>query len=139
MLKQFVPYSLNWDQLNLKGFNCKMWLSLIQRECPFHILCRPFKEKIALSIGPSIPSVCHENLTLALTLPFLHISSLNIKIYRLCQDGHDDATLLRSRSQLLEFCSFFILVFLTRYLRTTQVFNWTHPSSLWICMLIFDF
>jgi len=39
--------------------------------------CLPFKEKAIQSWGSLGPSVCHENLTLAITLPFLNISSSN--------------------------------------------------------------
>ena len=76
--------TLNFNKLHLSGtefreknhFNCSLLMF-------FPLLCRPFKDRFfRLSTRPSIrPSVVrHENLTLAITLQFLNISSPNFQI-----------------------------------------------------------
>jgi hypothetical protein len=57
-------------------------------------------------------SIRHENLALAITLPFLNI----FKLYCLWQHARDNVKFFRSRSHLMELCPFFFPWILTRKL-----------------------
>ena len=104
-----------------KKFKCFLHVSTLII-CPGYLLFMlPFQRiEIALSTVSVCLSVCHENLMLAITLPFLNTSLSNNQIILLMTTWSQFWQIIQVK---VTFAGAFIII--TKQQRGTQVFNWT--------------
>ena len=114
----------------------KLKISLVKTKLhlPESAICRISKKRryIEITLVVNQANLKLANKSKVKFSPYFFIQIPNYIFIYIWQQRHDDAKLLRWRSHLSEFCHFLYLyfviffVFLTKYPRATQVFNWTH-------------